>query len=66
MALSDNIRVCRQRAGMSQSHLAKMIGACQSAISRMEQGERTPSVATLSSIASALNVDIDTLVHGER
>ena len=66
MALSDNIRSCRQKAGMSQIYLAELTGICQSAISRMELGAITPSVATLSSIASALNVDIDTLVHGER
>lgn len=64
LALSDNIRICRQKAGMSQSHLANLVGVDQSAICKMEKGMIIPSVSTLDDLASILNVTIDDLVHG--
>ena len=64
MALSDNIKKLRTKAGISQSHLAKTVGVNQSAICKMEKGMLIPSIATLDDIARALNVAIDDLVRG--
>ena len=65
LALSDNIKKLRTKAGISQSHLAKTVGVNQSAICKMEKGMIIPSVATLDDIARALNVAIDDLVRGK-
>ena len=64
LALSDNIKKLRTKAGISQSHLAKTVGVNQSAICKMEKGMLIPSIATLDDIARALNVAIDDLVRG--
>ena len=64
LALSDNIKKLRTKAGISQSHLAKTVGVNQSAICNMETGMLIPSIATLDDIARALNVAIDDLVRG--
>ena len=64
LALSDNIKKFRKKAGISQSHLAKVVGVNQSAICKMEKGMIIPSVSTLDDLASILNVTIDDLVHG--
>ena len=64
LALSDNIKKLRTKAGISQSHLAKTVGVNQSAICKMEKGMLIPSSATLDDIARALNVAIDDLVRG--
>ena len=65
LALSDNIKKLRTKAGISQSHLAKTVGVNQSAICKMEKGMLIPSIATLDDIARALNVAIDDLVRGK-
>lgn len=65
LALSDNIKKLRTKAGISQSHLAKAVGVNQSAICKMEKGMLIPSIATLDDIARALNVAIDDLVRGK-
>jgi transcriptional regulator with XRE-family HTH domain len=52
----------REDAGLSQSALAKRIGASQSAISQMEGGERNPSYAMLAQVAEALGVSTAYLV----
>ena len=64
LALSDNIKKLRTKAGISQSHLAKTVGVNQSAICKMEKGMLIPSIATMDDIARALNVAIDDLVRG--
>lgn len=64
LALSDNIKKLRTKAGISQSHLAKTVGVNQSAICKMEKGMLIPSIAMLDDIARALNVAIDDLVRG--
>lgn len=65
MALSDNIRVYRERAELSQSQLAKAVSVDQSAICKMEKGLFIPTVVLVAEIAHALNVTIDELVYGK-
>ena len=52
----------REDAGLSQSALAKRVGASQSAISQMEAGDRNPSYAMLAQLAEALGVSTAYLV----
>ena len=65
MFLSENIRKYREKAGISQTQLAKVVGVDQSAICKMEKGLFIPTVVLVDEIAHTLNVTIDELMHGE-
>ena len=65
MVLSDNIRKYRNKAGMSQSVLARAVGVDPSAICKMEKGLFIPTVVLVDEIAQTLNVTIDELMHGK-
>lgn len=48
------IRETRARHGLSQERLARRVGTHQSAISRLEAGEVSPSVETLETLMHAM------------
>jgi transcriptional regulator with XRE-family HTH domain len=48
----------RQRRGLKQRDLARMIGWSQGAVGHVESGRSDPSVAFLEAVATALRVDI--------
>lgn len=52
------VRDLREAAGLSQVELASKAGLPQSHISRIETAAYTPTHATLSKVAKALNVDV--------
>lgn len=58
------LRRLRQRAGMSQSELARLVGSTQSAIARLETGAAEPKLSTLSRLAEALGEDFEVHVNG--
>lgn len=51
------IRQARQRCGMSQQHLARLVGCVYVHISHIESGQRRVSLAMFLSIADALDID---------
>ncbi len=53
IALAELVYHMRTTAGISQSELARRMGAQQPYISDIERGGRTPTVATLNRIARA-------------
>lgn len=53
IALAELVYKLRTEAGISQSELARRMGARQPFISEIERGSRTPTVATLNRIAHA-------------
>jgi transcriptional regulator with XRE-family HTH domain len=55
-ALAENIRRARIKAGLSQVELAEKCGLSQGNLSRIETGERRPSVLLLFRIAEALDL----------
>jgi len=57
------IREHRVRAGLTQVQLAERCGIYQSYLSRIEGGSANPSVFLLNALATALGVDITTLIH---
>ena len=62
-ALAERLRGARQRAGLSQRALAR--GICTPAyVSRLEKGERIPSLQLLRQLADRLEVDADELASG--
>lgn len=56
--IGARIRHLREEAGLSLRGLAELCGLSFNAISRIEHGENSPTVATLHRLASALNVPI--------
>ena len=61
--LAQRLREARQRAGLSQRALAR--GICTAAyVSRLEKGERIPSLQLLRRLASRLGADADELASG--
>ncbi|OHB75234.1 MAG: hypothetical protein A2W31_11590 [Planctomycetes bacterium RBG_16_64_10] len=56
--VSAKIRDCRKAAGLTQQQLEEKTGLPQSHISRLENGEHSPSHATLEKIAKALNMPV--------
>jgi DNA-binding XRE family transcriptional regulator len=48
----------RRELGLSQAELARMTGTTQSAIARLESGQRPPRIDTLLRIAEALDAQL--------
>jgi len=63
LVFGNNIRSCRERAGLTQEALAKRIGCTQSYISQIEQPDARPTLGTLQKIAKALGYPIGDLVR---
>ena len=55
MAIAENIKKARKALGMSQTALAKAVGANRITISRYENGGYLPSVPALERLAIALH-----------
>jgi len=49
----------RRKRDLSQQELAELVGTTQSAIARIERGERPPKVDTLLRIANALDCELE-------
>ena len=60
IVLGKVIAHLRERAGLTQAHLAAMVAVPQSRLSRIEAGTM-PDALTLSRIAGALGVSVDRL-----
>lgn len=58
MNISQNIRVYRKKAGLSQKELGEKLGVSQQHIAQYENGKRTPKLETIIKIASALDCEI--------
>lgn len=56
--VSEKIRALRKEADLTQEELAERSGLPQSHISRLENGQHSPSRATLEKIARALGVEV--------
>jgi len=54
MAPGELIRTTRVRHGLSQQRLARRAGTRQSAISRLERGEISPTIETLELLLNAM------------
>jgi DNA-binding XRE family transcriptional regulator len=57
LKVAIELRASRKSAGLTQSQLAEKSGVTQSEISRIEKGRYSPRLATLFSLARALNKD---------
>lgn len=60
--IGQRIRQMRLQAGMSQAHLARLLGITQGSLSQLESGNTAqPSETQLQRICVALNTDPNTL-----
>lgn len=63
--MGNNVRKYRMERKMTQRQLADLVNYDNSAITRIEGGARSMSVATLRAMAQALHVSCDALVFGD-
>ena len=63
--MGDRLRAARRSHRLSLRELAKRLGVSPSLISQIETGRAQPSVSTLYSIASELNVSLDDLLFND-
>ena len=59
------LRELRAARGLTQEQLCEAAGVSVDAVTRIERGERTPTLATLASLARALGVEVTDLVRTE-
>jgi transcriptional regulator with XRE-family HTH domain len=56
--VAQNVKLARERAGISQEELADTAGIDRSYASRIERGVANPSVEVLAKVAEALSVTV--------
>jgi transcriptional regulator with XRE-family HTH domain len=61
-AIGQNIKMCRERVGISQEELALKIRVGTRTIQRYESGEQTPKLQTILKISTALDVPASELM----
>lgn len=66
MALSDNLKKLRERAGMTQAELAEAIGVAQPTLAQYESGLKVPSIITAVKIEKVLHTTCSELVGKEQ
>jgi transcriptional regulator with XRE-family HTH domain len=59
MTAAELLRSVRLRRGLTQAELALRAGTTQTAISRLERGDRSPSVETLRRLLVVMGEDLD-------
>jgi transcriptional regulator with XRE-family HTH domain len=59
------LAVARARAGLTQQQLAARCDTDQSTVSRLELGERTPTITQTLALANALNVPLQWFLNGQ-
>ena len=65
--VANQIRLWRERRGLSQRELAEATGLSRNTLSLIERGQTSPTVGTLKRIALALKVDINAFFeHSDR
>ena len=62
--MNGRIKLIRKTLGISQRDFGKKIGISDTALSKLESGERNPSEQTLKSICREFNVDYFWLTEG--
>lgn len=62
MKIGNNIKLYRNKKGLTQKQLAEKIGTTDSAITRYESNSREPSIEIITKIAKALNISINELL----
>jgi transcriptional regulator with XRE-family HTH domain len=61
--VSRNLRILRHKAGLSQKELAVLAGLDRNCVGKLEREMSSPTVDTLESIATALQIDVELLIR---
>lgn len=56
-----NIKIARERAGITQESLAKLLGVTQGAVAHWENGYSAPTASKIPAIAAALGCTVNDL-----
>lgn len=62
---ADHLRALREAKGMSQADLAKAAGTHPTAVSKLERGDRAPSLLLAAKLAAGLKVRLDKLLPAD-
>lgn len=62
IALTDNLRILRQKEGYSQEAVAELIGVSRQAVAKWEMGESLPDLPNTVKLATLFKVSLDKLV----
>ena len=65
MSYNSRLREARKNAGLTQTELGNMVGCAKTTITGYETGKSEPSMAMLSNIMHALNVDANFIFQDE-
>lgn len=65
MDVSENIKKHRKKKGLTQKELSELSGLSEITIRKIEAGDSNPKIATLASIADALEIPVMTLYGKE-
>lgn len=60
--ISQSIRACRKRQGLSQDELANRLHVTRQAVSKWENGSALPSVDILIALANVFQLSVDELL----
>lgn len=62
----DTMRIAREKKGVTQKQLARIVGVAPSTVANWENGNREPtSIDLLCRVADALDFSLDMLVRGK-
>ena len=61
----ENMKVIREKRGMTLDEMATYLGTTKQALSRYERGERTPKITVAAKYAKLLNIDLEDLIGYE-
>lgn len=61
-----NLRLLRQRSGLSQEQVADLAGLDRNYIGKLEREESSPTLDTLEVLALALQIDVEILISRSR
>jgi UDP-N-acetylglucosamine 1-carboxyvinyltransferase len=64
MRIGQRVRELRERAGLTQTQLARAVDTSDSAISALERGKHEPKIGFLLRVGVALGVKTSELVDG--
>ncbi|WP_051594123.1 helix-turn-helix domain-containing protein [Butyrivibrio sp. AE3003] len=61
----EQLRIAREKKGMTQQSLADQLFVSRQSVSRWERGERYPDLVTTKNLSRILDVSLDTLLSGK-
>lgn len=63
--LGERIKSARIHRGLTQQHIASLLGVSAQAVSKWERGENAPDLFTMPPLAAVLNTSVDLLLGNE-